>query len=166
MKRESGRPAIRDLKADDVISPELHGLLYHASLAPSGHNAQPWTVRVDDRGLWVGTDATRWLPKVDPANRELMLSIGAFLENLITAAGAHGFAVDCEIVATQPTSDVARLTVKPATPRDVGLERLRVRRTIRTGHLGREISSADLKALETAAGGRDLHFFGQGSPGG
>jgi hypothetical protein len=32
-----------------VIAPELHGLLYYASLASSGHNAQPWAVRLDGR---------------------------------------------------------------------------------------------------------------------
>src|SRR5262249_3613515 len=101
-----------------LIAPELHALLYYASLAPSGHNAQPWTVRIDGREIWVGTDSARWLPKVDPANRELMLSVGAFLENLIAAAPAHGFVADCEVVGTRPTTDVARVVLKSMAPRD------------------------------------------------
>ena len=32
-----------------LIAPELHGLLDDASLGPSGHNTQPWTVRIDGR---------------------------------------------------------------------------------------------------------------------
>src|SRR5262249_59581465 len=100
-----------------LIAPELHGLLYYASLAPSGHNAQPWTVRLDGRDIWVGTDSARWLPKVDPANREVMLSVGAFLENLITAAPAHGFVADYEVAGTQPTPDGARAGLNSMAPR-------------------------------------------------
>src|SRR5262249_9517083 len=62
--------------------------------------------------------------------------------------------------------DVARLTLKSVVPRDAALDRLRARRTIRSGHHGREISSEDMKALGAAARLHDLHFFGPGSPGG
>lgn len=94
-----------------LIAPELHALLYYASLAPSGHNAQPWT-RLDGRDIWIGTDSARWLPKIDPANREVMLSVGAFLENLITAAPAHGFAADYEAAGTKASTDVAHVVLK------------------------------------------------------
>src|SRR5262249_54974152 len=85
-----------------LIPPDLHRILYYASLASSGHNAQPWTVRLDEGQMWIGTDSARWLPKVDPANREVMLSVGAFLENLIIAAPADGSVVDFEVVGTRP----------------------------------------------------------------
>src|SRR5262249_40454474 len=83
-----------------------------------------------------------------------------------TAAPGHGLAADCEIVATRPTMDVARLTLRSVAPRDAALERLRARRTIRSGHHGREISSEDVKALGAAARLHDLHFFGPHSHGG
>ena len=146
-----------------LIAPELHGLLYYASLAPSGHNAQPWTVRIDGREIRVGTDPARWLPKVDPANREVMLSVGAFLENLITAAPAHGFVADCEIVGARPTTDVARVALESTSPRDAPLERLRARRTVRSGQLDRDISTADVQALRAAGGDDDILFFAAGS---
>src|SRR5262245_65824001 len=82
-----------------LISPELHGILHYASLAPSGHNTQPWSVRLGNREMWIGTNPARWLPKVDPTNREVTLSLGAFVENLITAAPAYGYRADCEAVA-------------------------------------------------------------------
>lgn len=70
----------------DAISPflysEIRTILEYASLAPSSHNAQPWTVRVGDGELRVGSDQSRWLPGVDPPNRGLALSVGAFLKNL------------------------------------------------------------------------------------
>src|SRR5262249_21052309 len=51
-----------------LISPDIHGILYCASLAPSGHNAQPWSARLNDGELRIGTERSRWLPKVDPTN--------------------------------------------------------------------------------------------------
>jgi hypothetical protein len=147
-----------------LIAPALHGLLYYASLAPSGHNAQPWTVRPDGRDIWVGTDSARWLPKVDPANREVMLSVGAFLENLITAAPAHGFVADYEVAAAQAATDVVRVVLKSTAPHDAPLERLRERRTTRSGQLARDISTADVQALRAAAGNDEMLFFAAGSP--
>jgi len=142
-----------------LIAPELHGLLYYASLAPSGHNAQPWAVRLDGRDIWIGTDSARWLPKIDPANREVTLSVGAFLENLITAAPAHGFAADYEVVSTKASTDVAHVVLKSTAPRDAPLERLRERRTVRSGQSDRDISTADVQALRAAAGDDAVLFF-------
>jgi hypothetical protein len=119
----------------------------------------PWTVRIAGREIWVGTDSARWLPKVDPANREVMLSLGAFLENLITAAPAHGFVADCKVVGAGPTTDVARVALESMAARDAPLERLRARRTVRSGQLDRDISTADVQALRAAGSDDDVLFF-------
>src|SRR5262245_17489744 len=142
-----------------IISPDLHSVIYYASLAPSGHNAQPWSVRLDEGHVWIGTDPARWLPKVDPTNREVTLSIGAFVENLITAAPAHGFVADYDIVGTRTAADLVRVVLKPVAHRDVPLERLRARRTLRSGHLSREISTTDIKTLCPDAGVQNVHFI-------
>jgi hypothetical protein len=142
-----------------LISPDLHRILYYGSLAPSGHNAQPWSVRLDEGQVWIGTDSARWLPQVDPTNREVTLSIGAFVENLITAAPAHGFVADYEVVGTRPAGDLIRLVLKPVAQRDVSLERLRARRTLRNGQLRRELSTPDVKALCAEAGVQHVHFI-------
>ena len=70
-----------------ALGPAVRSILEFATLAPSGHNAQPWCVKASALAagvdLRIGSDRSRWLAKVDPANRELALSIGAFLENLV-----------------------------------------------------------------------------------
>ena len=91
------RLSARDRKQRQIagLTEEEMDILYLASLAPSGHNTQPWTVRIVEPQHWiVGSARERWLPAVDPQNREVLLSIGAFLENLIIAAEVHGYAVD------------------------------------------------------------------------
>src|SRR5262245_43161367 len=142
-----------------LISPDLHRILYYASLAPSGHNAQPWQVRLGEGQLWIGTDSARWLPKVDPTNREVTLSVGAFVENLITAAPAHGFVADYEVVRTRPAADLVRVVLSPVARRDAPLERMRGRRTLRSGQLRRDISTVDVNALCTEAGAQHVHFI-------
>src|SRR5262245_43911355 len=142
-----------------LIPPDLHRTLYYASLAPSGHNAQPWSVRLDEGQVWIGTDSARWLPKVDPTNREVTLSIGAFVENLITAAPAYGLVADYEVVGTPLAAELLRVVLTPDAQREVSLERVRARRTLRSGHLSRDISTADVKALCADAGVQHAHFI-------
>jgi hypothetical protein len=67
------------------IDEEIARILWYASLAPSGHNSQPWFVKVAEKGKWIiGGDPKRRLPAVDPDNRELLLSIGAFAETSLS----------------------------------------------------------------------------------
>lgn len=155
------RASVQDGERDMAdLSPILADILYHASLAPSGHNTQPWKVRVasPDR-LLVGSAPDRWLPEVDPDNRELLLSIGCFLENLLVAAGHHGYAVDYRVIGESGSStDVLDVSLRPATPRPVALDRMRLRRTVRRGHLRRALSSADVAALASSLGDQHAYF--------
>src|SRR5262245_16233602 len=141
-----------------LISPDIHGILYCASLAPSGHNTQPWSVRLSDGELWIGTERSRWLPKVDPTNRELALSLGAFVENLITAAPAYGYRADCHDNGPS-TAEPLHIRLTQGERRNVPLEQLRGRRTLRSGHERREISTSDVQSLSSCAGVAHTHFF-------
>lgn len=78
--REDLKPA--DGK-NEMLKPDEKEILYLASLAPSGHNTQPWFVQYLEPYHWIiGNDKTKWLPAVDPTQRGTLLSIGAFLQNL------------------------------------------------------------------------------------
>lgn len=131
------------------LSVQMSSLLTHAALAPSGHNTQPWRVRATNGGLAIGSDPLRWLPKVDPHNREMTLSIGAFLENLLIAAPAHGYQPDFTVIGHNPgDSDLIQVTLARATETgDGALRRLRLRRTVRTGQLERPLRSEHVGAL-------------------
>ena len=72
----------------------------HALLAPSGHNMQPWTVRLDNSDpdvLYVYTDPTRLTPAVDPLARQTMVSQGTFLAYLQVAAAGLGYSATPEL---------------------------------------------------------------------
>jgi len=128
------------------LTKEEYDILYMASLAPSGHNAQPWTVKVIGAGHWIiGSEPTRWLPQVDPENRELLLSVGAFLENLDIAAGVHGFRTEIRVIAKKGSDpDIADLRLVKDRVREFPMEKVKMRRTIRKGYTDRPLKKADL----------------------
>lgn len=139
-------------------------ILRYASLAPSGHNTQPWIVRPESLNQWIiMADPERLLPAVDPENKETLLSLGAFAENLSLAAGALGLSAEIEVLASSAHDpEVMRVHLKEATPTDYPLERLEKRMTVKQGHLDRELSAADIKALSQPLGGL-LHYFPRGT---
>jgi nitroreductase len=69
---------------------KLRALVHYAVLAPSGHNTQPWKFRVHDGVLELRADRSRALPVCDPADRELVISLGAALFHLRVAARRFG----------------------------------------------------------------------------
>lgn len=68
----------------------LKFLISYAVQAPSSHNTQPWQFSIENNCISVWADLTRNLPTGDPNNRELYISVGTCLQNLISAAQAIG----------------------------------------------------------------------------
>lgn len=124
-------------------------ILYLASLAPSGHNAQPWVITVNSHNHWmIGSDRSRWLPVVDPENRELVLSIGAFCENLAAAANSYGYAAEFNPVGSNGFSTQLVEVCLSKSRENIGSDQaLRGRRTIRKQILANPIRDEDLRYL-------------------
>jgi len=154
-----------DSVAGPALDPQVRDILYHASLAPSGHNAQPWTVRRLEPGrLVIGSAEERWLPAVDPTNRELLLSIGAFLGNLIIAARHHGYDAEYRVLGTTGEDrDILEVRLFRASALAYPLEKIRLRRTVRGGHLPTPLKADDVRALSEPFESH-LAFFPRGSP--
>ena len=74
--------------------PRLNALSF-ALLAPNPHNLQPWKVALEGEStLILMHDETRRLPHTDPFDRQIMIGMGCFLEQMVLAAGAEGYGVD------------------------------------------------------------------------
>lgn len=66
-------------------------LVRYAVKAPSGHNTQPWKFAVSKDQISILPDFSVSLPVVDPEHRELYISQGCALENLLIAARHFGY---------------------------------------------------------------------------
>ncbi len=100
---------------------------------------------------------------MDPCNRELLLSIGAFVENLNLAACCLGLNTHIQVIAkTTMERDLVRITLQKDAPRNYSLERIRRRRTVKHGQLPKEIAAGDIQIMKKEAGG-ELSYFPRGS---
>ncbi|MEW5721844.1 MAG: hypothetical protein AB1896_01965 [Thermodesulfobacteriota bacterium] len=149
-------------------APELddrrRAVLYYASLAPSGHNSQPWYVKLVGPDEWIiGADPARRLPAVDPENREVLLSLGAFAENLVLAAGSLGLEAEIEVLAqTSSDEEVLRVRLKEGRPTGYPLPRLSLRMTPKRGYRPEELTEEVVGALAGPHDGR-LFYFPRGT---
>jgi nitroreductase len=76
------------------IQEQLQFLLQYAVLAPSSKNTQPWRFSVGEDTVGIFADLGRWQPVADRGRRELYISLGCALENLLVAAEEFGFRHD------------------------------------------------------------------------
>ncbi|MBU4293649.1 MAG: hypothetical protein KJ770_06330 [Actinobacteria bacterium] len=82
----------RDFPREGSPIEKLKFLLRYAILAPSSHNSQPWKFHIRDREIDIFTDKDRWLKVADAGQRELYISVGCALENLLIAVEHFGYA--------------------------------------------------------------------------
>ncbi len=139
LRRKKDFDTIAGLSSDQSRIIEL------ASLAPSGHNTQPWSLKINQPDDWTVTLAPdRLLPVVDPNHRESWLSIGAFLENLALAANDFGYDAEMNPSSASATVDVI---LKSTTQKPFPLEKIEQRRTLKKNFLSRALSQNDLSHL-------------------
>lgn len=103
----------------------LRALVEAARLAPSGHNAQPWTFRVVGRALELHADRARSLPLADPDGRERTIACGAALLHVRLAAARLGRVAVVELLPVPGDADsLARVLLadeRRATPDELRL---------------------------------------------
>lgn len=134
-----------DIGTAQLITAERQ-ILWLASLAPSGHNTQPWFIKRSEPYHWiVGNDKTRWLPGVDPTQRETMLSLGAFLQNMEYAASSLGYVCQFDTLAksNQDEEIVAVKLVKSAAAPAYNTQKIVRRRTVRSNYGNKPLKRAD-----------------------
>jgi hypothetical protein len=133
-----------------TLKPDEKEILFLASLAPSGHNTQPWFVQYLEPYHWIiGNDKTKWLPAVDPTQRETMLSIGAFIQNLEYAAASFGYACDWTLLAaTNQDERVMEVKlIEEQAKNAFDIAKIEDRRTVRSNFLSGVLKPEDLTYL-------------------
>jgi hypothetical protein len=144
---------------------KLTALVRWAVLAPSSHNAQPWSFRVGNGQLELRADRSRGLPVMDPDDRELTISCGASLEHLRLAMTRFGNTPDVRILPDPDDHDLLATIgfgeERSPTIADVALfDAIPKRRTNRAPFLPEKLSAEILGALgnEVATRGARASF--------
>lgn len=142
-------------------TPQLRALVRYAVLAPSGHNAQPWQFRVGHRRVDVLADLSRWPRVADPDGRELHVSLGCALENLLIAAEHLGGLGHEVAYFPDPAAPAWAASVRfrpggarAATRPDGLFDMIPVRRTNRRPYDGRPVPPDALRQLGACCAGR------------
>ena len=86
-------------------------LIYYSTLAPSGHNTQPWKFLVENNVIRIFPDFERRLPVVDPDDHALHMSLGCALENLMIAANAIGLNGIVDYFSEDEKNECLRVTL-------------------------------------------------------
>lgn len=144
---------------------QLRHLLRYAILAPSTKNTQPWRFRVDDWAIHVFADLRRWQEVADAEQRELYMSVGCAIENLLIAAAYFEFDVfpvffpDPERPAHVASIEFARTGVMRTPETERALHAITRRVTNHKTFVLDPIPPDVIKDLENAAETPDLLVF-------
>jgi hypothetical protein len=138
-------------------------LIGYATLAPSGHNTQPWQFRIGADSIDLRADRRRALPVVDPADRALIISCGAALATLEIAARAFGLVARSTLLPDPRDPDLlARVTIAPGGEVGFRTDRLfqaiQARRTTRAAFLADPVVADVLTRGEAHAAKLGVRF--------
>jgi nitroreductase len=151
----------------DAGSAPIRKVLQSAIQAPSSHNTQPWRFAVEGSDVHLYADRSRWLRVADADQRELFVSVGCALENVLVAAEHAGFGTavqhDVATAWTDGLRRVATVTLRPSgTPETVreGLfAAIPKRHTNHNTYNDRPLSAGDRQALQQCVVETDVELW-------
>jgi hypothetical protein len=127
----------------------MRELVRYATLAASGHNTQPWKFGIGEDEIQIHPDYYRRVPVVDPDDRELWISLGCALENLLVAAKTIGYAAE---VVYPDADDLIRIHLTADTPQENSLfDAIPLRQNTRSEYDWQPIPSGDFDRIQALA---------------
>jgi hypothetical protein len=109
---------IEDFHLFQTETEKFKFLLKFAILAPSSHNTQPWQFRINNNSVFIFPDESRKLSQSDKNDRQLYISLGCAITNLITAADFYGYNSIIEYVEDINSKYIgAKITLKNEKPK-------------------------------------------------
>lgn len=142
--------AIAPLRRPLADTPSARELIRYATLAPNGHNTQPWLFRVGDKRIDILPDFSRRTPVVDPDDHHVFVGLGAAAENLSLASAARGAPGAVGFDPGNKGSVVFDFEQARAI-RSVMFDAIAKRQSTRADYDGRMVIPADLDTLVRAA---------------
>jgi hypothetical protein len=143
----AGIAALRRRLAD---TPSARDLIRYATLAPNGHNTQPWLFRIGDKRIEILPDFSRRTPVVDPDDHHVFVSLGAAAENLALASAARGAPGAVRFDSRDQGSVVFDFEQAQPIPSPM-FDAIATRQSTRADYDGHRVLSTDLDRLAKAA---------------
>lgn len=128
---------------------ETRDLIRYATLAPNGHNAQPWLFRASKDRIEILPDFTRRTPVVDADDHHLFISLGCAAENLSLASAARGRPGTLAFNPLDKGSIVFDFAAGLSEASAL-FDAIPKRQSTRADYDGRPLSAADLRTLAAA----------------
>jgi hypothetical protein len=137
---QQAQHARRPFDTDSTGSAHIRELIRYATLAANGHNTQAWKFAIQENVIVIYPDYARRLPIVDRDDRELWISLGCALENLLIAARATGYAPE---VVYPELDDFILVHLAADTPQKSSLfDAIPRRQTTRSQYNGQTVETA------------------------
>ena len=136
-----------------------------ATMAPSVHNTQPWTIALRSSELRLYADRSRQLGVLDPTGRQLIISCGCALMNARASLAGHDVEVRIDRFPNKSHSDLlATITAigsgSTEHPDIAALEPVvQVRQTNRRRFADDEVPDELLERLEAVAAAEEAQLF-------
>ena len=147
---EEYEASVAETRSVLTASPQLRDFIRYATLAPNGHNTQPWRFRIRQNSIDVLPDFSRRTPVVDPDDHHLFVSLGGAAENLALAATARGRRGDLSFNPGNSGS-VAFAFGDGRTAEPIMVDAIPRRQSTREDYDGRPVSPDDVQQLIAAA---------------
>lgn len=142
--------AAAKLRAPIEANAPFAGLVRLATLAPNGHNSQPWRFAALPAGARILPDLTRRTPIVDPDDHHLFVSLGCATENFLIASAAQGRPGTAAFVDQKDGHvDIDLIEEMPQT--DPLYRAITRRQSTRSLYDGRDVTLENLNQLAAAA---------------
>lgn len=131
---------------NSISMAQTREIIRYSTLAANGHNTQPWKFVIKENGIQIHPDYTRRLQVVDPDDRELWISLGCALENLLVAAKATGYAAEVTYPDVVEYIDVHMVTDTPQ--KGTMFDFIPLRQNTRSEYDGQPVKTADYDQIQ------------------
>jgi hypothetical protein len=136
----------------------LRELVRYATLAPSSHNTQCWTFRLQEQLITIAPDLSRRCPVVDPDDHHLFVSLGCATENLAHAALANGLQARANFDPAGSGSVAVTLEATRAVASPL-FQAIVERQCTRGDYDGKPLSTEELRMLEQVGSGNGVRVL-------
>jgi hypothetical protein len=128
-------------------------LVRAAVLAANAHDTQPWLFDVSDQRIDLFVDRSRNIGTIDPLHREMEISVGCAIENLVLAGRANGLSPSVRLRPNPADPDhVASIELSEGPPEVSALfNAIPQRHTDRAAYAARALEPALLEELANLA---------------